>query len=608
MKKFLSFLLCLVLCFSGAACADSPDNSSGGLISLSQSFLLVTPTDGSIDLKTLVTAPEGATLTWSSSNTEVLPVSQGGWMNVEDVGEAIITVTCGSTSRQISVLSLGGFMFKNSSVDLAVNAEVELSALIDNAELFEFSSSNASVATVSNGNLYTLAAGETVLTASATSFKNNSILSTMDINVYPVELNVSSLDLYEEESAQITIERFGNDGATFASDNETVATINEDGLVTTLSQGSAIITVSYGNNTVNVPVTVRDKVSTTVATNAQIVNAYGRTFTADETGLALFNTATGFELAFTGTRLTMNIDVRTHYTQADWSEATPNIYTAQFAVYLDGATTATKVLSITQTTDYTSVDIVSDITNGNHTVKVMKMNEATENQAIVKEITTDGYFRVPPIKSDRLITFYGDSITAGCNNLAPSGDEANVMEGCEDGMQTYATFACQTLSAVADVHARTGIGLFHGYGFVVQKDVYDKAWCSEYDFFGIGNYVYGISTMSPDAVVVNLGTNDIYKGESNATTFTTEIKSFMSKLFDAYGNDTPIVFCYDALNTGLSDWFTIVENAVASLRSTGKAAYALKLTRHTGGGHPKVENHRINGTALATKLSDLLDW
>ena len=139
-------------------------------------------------------------------------------------------------------------MFKNSYVDLAINAEVGLSTLIDNAELFDFSSSSTSVVTVTNGTLHTLAAGKAILTATATSFKNNPILSNMEINVYPVELNVSSLDLYEEESAQITVERFGNEDATFTSNNEAVASVSDGGLVTTISQGSAITIIADGQD------------------------------------------------------------------------------------------------------------------------------------------------------------------------------------------------------------------------------------------------------------------------------------------------------------------------------------------------------------------------
>jgi uncharacterized protein YjdB len=130
----------------------------------------------------------------------------------------------------------------------------------------QWTSSNTNTATVDNKGLVTAVA---VGTASITAKSGNITSNEVSVTVSPVQMasftvTPSSLPdlLVGGDPVQLVIEKTPADGAgtfTFASDNADVVTVNTDGLVTIVGQGTANITVTPSISTiqaVTVPVTV----------------------------------------------------------------------------------------------------------------------------------------------------------------------------------------------------------------------------------------------------------------------------------------------------------------------------------------------------------------
>jgi len=617
MKKFLSLFLVFLLTFSLCACSSPSDpagpGGTGGNLSFTKDRLILT-TDDQPMLSNYISGDLASGATFTSSDNTVFQVTAQGATYAHKKGKVTVTATNGSNSDTLDVYVISGTMIKTQTATLPVLADMSVNDIIDYSEIFSFTSSNPSVAKIEDGKVKSLTPGDATITISTTLENNTSFTRTMTVTVKAIELNLSSIELYPAETQALTVKHFGNDGATFESLDSEIATVDGN-VVTALKEGSTFIKVTVGLATVQVPVTVNAKVDAlSMATpNDDYFNTIGRTF-YNNNYLCLYNTATGFEVSFYGTSLSADFIAGTLKTESDYSASAPWLYTTRFAVYVDGATTATATVDIpTNKTTAQTVTLLSGLTQGVHTAKVYKMTEAGYTQAAVSNIDTDGYFRKVSAP-ERVIAFYGDSITAGCNNLAPGSDVVELMEDCEDGMQTYASFAALSLGASLDVHARTGIGLYNTYGNTVftQKNYYNKRYCSAVELlFNTSQQAeFDIASLSPDVVVVNLCTNDIWKfgSDIDTTTLKNEMVDFMNALFTAYGNDTPIIFCYNALSTGLADWNSVVANAITTLTNAQKPAYSLALTTHTYGGHPKVENHKTNGTLLENKIKTILGW
>eukprot|EP00756_Hemistasia_phaeocysticola_P062287 Hpha_TRINITY_DN5719_c0_g1::TRINITY_DN5719_c0_g1_i1::g.147600::m.147600 len=133
-------------------------------------------------------------------------------------------------------------------------------------------------------------------------------------------------------------------------------------------------------------------------------------------------------------------------------------------------------------------------------------------------LETDGTILPPPPAMTRRLEFVGDSITAGTNLRRPAGDPAyGIPQGpaCADGglfsdyPQSYSGLLCEALDANCSTIAWGGKGLY--------VNCCDKG-ATLPDYFQMrlalqGNapanrYSFNLSGFAPDAVVVNLGTND----------------------------------------------------------------------------------------------------
>ena len=186
----------------------------------------------------------------SAGTAEVALSSKDGKITASKTIEVVVTPT-GITTTDALTLTAG----EASTLETAVAPDDATHVAIS------YTSSNDAVATVSDaGEVTAVAAGDgTALSAAC------------KVTVLPaiesVELNYTTLSLRPEGTAQLTYivapEEALADTVTYASSDESVATVNADGNVTAVADGTATITVEVNGVTAECEVTVSTKATST---------------------------------------------------------------------------------------------------------------------------------------------------------------------------------------------------------------------------------------------------------------------------------------------------------------------------------------------------------
>ena len=203
------------------------------------------------------------TLKWSSDNEEVATVDENGLVTAVSVGEANITATavdgsgvtatCKVTVSPKLVTSVT--LNKNElTIEKSFTAQLAATVAPDDADDLGliWTSDNEEVATVDENGLVTaVSVGEANITATAVD--GSGVTATCKVTVTPklvtsVILDESELTIEKNFTEQLTATVAPDDAdnlsLTWTSDNEEVATVDENGLVTAVGEGTATITAT----------------------------------------------------------------------------------------------------------------------------------------------------------------------------------------------------------------------------------------------------------------------------------------------------------------------------------------------------------------------------
>ncbi len=211
--------------------------------------------------------PENAsdkTLRWRSSNQSVATVSDDGTVTAVGEGTATITVTPTSGSPKTCVVTVT--VVRPDSLTLSELPETivegdtfDLTYTFTPAEAYtegvEWTSSDETVATVDEtGKVTTLAAGTATITLTLKDGSENPKTASAEVVVDPyihaesVTLDQTLLELEAGDTVQLIAtvlpEDAMNKNVTWTSDAESFATVDENGLVTAITPGTAVITVT----------------------------------------------------------------------------------------------------------------------------------------------------------------------------------------------------------------------------------------------------------------------------------------------------------------------------------------------------------------------------
>ena len=220
------------------------------------------------------------TLTWESDKPSVATVnSQTGEVTGVSKGTATITAkaTDGSNVSAACNVEVKQLVTDINLTDMQINAgetkQVQAEVLPENAneKTLAWSSSDDTIATVdSNGNVTGISRGTATITAKATDGSNVNATCKVEVTqqVADISLNKTELSLYigreEKLTATVNPDNANDTTLTWSSDNEDVATVDQNGNVKAISQGQAVITATANDGSgvqATCTVTVRKKSS-----------------------------------------------------------------------------------------------------------------------------------------------------------------------------------------------------------------------------------------------------------------------------------------------------------------------------------------------------------
>lgn len=570
--------------------------------------------------------------TWKSSDTSVVSLNVTGGagktatVNAKESGEAIVTATGydGSVSASVKII-VSDFIISSSTTNLNFCLEEGLEPIALNVTMPEnrsvtYASSKTTVATVDDNGLVTpVGAGEANITV--TEPKSKAKLTVPVVVTEKVVTPVTeTIDLLYNSTTQEKYEQplftAKYSGLTYSSSNLGVATVDVNGVVTAVGLGTAVITGSVtvngktyrGEMSVNVVSERLSEYTVLNDTDETYVNFYGRTYYDSGKKSVMFPYgAAGFEVKFYGTSLSANLSAVIH----DGGEN--GKYEPRLQVLVDGEIVPeddlkAKIIHLTKAVD-NEVTVISGLTEGVHTVKVLKRSAYARGTTLMDEAglksfkTNDGgYIMSPDTKPELKIDLYGDSISCAYGNLAATYNEGGMTSRNTNALLGYHYLAAQELNAQINVQAHSGWGVYVN----TSGDSGWGQWYNNYQKLAYGkSATWDFNRYKADVVVINLGTNDrsgISTGNYKSDDFIKYYKQMIDGLMEKYGTDTKFVLCY-----GMMGRNSTVDADIAKVaNSYGSNVQYLQFTNtntNSMTGHPTQANHKASGKELAARIN-----
>lgn len=262
MKKILVILLALLLPVVFIGC-NKGGESSGGVI-MSENEITVELYD-QYTLHANAENSSYAEFTWSSSDDDIVSV-ENGVVTAKQIGTATVTASSEGASGSCEVT-----VIKNTNVPvLSLRSELELAedseftlrpvlrfkgAEVDGVQ-YQWESSNPSVATVENGRVHAVQAGTAAVTATAQAYgetlsatvqvtvKNDMVLLLQDESVTLYKPGTSGTPVSYEASYEVVSSGNTPSGEVeWSTDDASVATVDQDGLVSAVGKGNTFVRV-----------------------------------------------------------------------------------------------------------------------------------------------------------------------------------------------------------------------------------------------------------------------------------------------------------------------------------------------------------------------------
>jgi len=264
-----------------------------------------------------------------------------------------------------------------------------------------------------------------------------------------------------------------------------------------------------------------------------------------------------------------------------------------------------------------TVQLASGRPDADHLVELYRETEGRYGSTVFEGFV-DGTLKGSPPASGRLIEIIGDSISAGYGDLGveqhpnygPDPDG-----GCRFSTQTesaYATYGALTaraLNADVSIVAVSGWGIYRDNGNStanVLPNVY--------------GYTLGLATTptwsfqpEPQAVVINLGTNDFATGDPGETQFEGAYTAFLATVRGKYPNAT--IFCTVGpllFGTGLTSAIRYIQAVVANANDP-KVKYLDFGQQNTTLGtgcdyHPNTTEQQAMANVLGPAIRSAVGW
>ena len=304
---------------------------------------------------------------------------------------------------------------------------------------------------------------------------------------------------------------------------------------------------------------------------------------------------TGFVARFSGTSLTMQLGV------VGSLEILKTV--------IDGAPQAPFTAAAGQGT----YPLASALPAGEHTVEVYRQTEGPQGQSQLLGLTVgDGALLDPPAGPGRLIEVIGDSITCGYGDLGTLADGECI--STESHWDTYEAVAARALGAEVRTIAASGRGVIRNYGgdpTGTMPMLYANT------LTNLAQPVWDFHQQQPQAVVINLGTNDISNNKGDpGNAFRDTYVNLLTTVRTAYPEAFIVCIIGPLLSGGeLATIQGHIQSAVDMRNAAGdtKVEFFNHVAPQTTDKfacqyHPNVAENMVMADLLAGELRAKLGW
>lgn len=329
------------------------------------------------------------------------------------------------------------------------------------------------------------------------------------------------------------------------------------------------------------------------------------------------------------------------YLGADADSSNPGGSAAHdFLVYVDGEPLATPIIGSTCsycTFDTTGIAnetvteyiIATGMSQGAHEIRILKTTEPefndrepSPNWLTFHGLRLDvGSVATSSIPSrQRRIEFIGDSITAGycnlCKGPGPFDESPLSLDESVSGGETQETFAlswptviCEQLGAECSTLAWSGLGLINNCcgGATYMPEIWTRTLATG-DTGGTNGWDF--SSWVPDALVVNLGTNDA--GAGTTPEFVEAYQQLVLQAHQVYGDGLDVFLACGPMSERYCD---SVQQTIENATAMGVKAHFLDHRGFLDGtfgpaccGHPGVQVDAAMGKFGADVIASTKGW
>ena len=181
--------------------------------------------------------------TWKSSDSKVASVNKYGKVTAKKDGSAVITAKIKDAYASCLVtVNKTRISISHTKVNLQRGESVSLKAITSNGSKVTWKSRKKSVATVDEyGRITGIKPGETEITCSA---DGTSVTCFVTVDYPSVTLNKSRITLYRGQTFKLSADVSSNVNPKWKSNKKSVATVDQNGNVTAIKNGTATITAT----------------------------------------------------------------------------------------------------------------------------------------------------------------------------------------------------------------------------------------------------------------------------------------------------------------------------------------------------------------------------
>lgn len=251
--------------------------------------------------------------------------------------------------------------------------------------------------------------------------------------------------------------------------------------------------------------------------------------------------------------------------------------------------------------------LASGLAQGEHHIRLTRL---TESFALVTTLLSDpqvdGKLLPAPSAAPNRLLVIGDSITAGYG--VEGADQTCSYETRTSNQQlTYAALAANELGADLHAIAWSGIGVWRSYG---EKTPVNPSMLVRYQrtLADDANSRWDSTAYQPDAILINLGTNDYWEG-TVSDDYRANMKQLITMVQTDYANKPVYLIISPMLGSAQREAQKIILDSLVS--SGVKVLDIGKIESADGFGcdwHPNKITHQRMGKVLEQQLRTDLKW